>query len=442
VKNNRKPLSKLFESARQEQSAVPSERTRKIVEATVLTSNKGKHLMISLAALCALAIATTYIVTSPAANVEEPQPLLQVTEKPVYAVERLEQKRGDGKTVLRTKQMVVTTDSTVQISVVELSDNELNQLLINAESLQEILLHMPNADSIRECGGKVCVWNDGNRNEIPLIEHNGMLPFMITSNDGKGRVIHVEQWQEVDPNELVPLATSDDNGGTVLWYQPTRLTKLLHVSINSETTVDVRDSNSSIQIHTTANPETAVIRKQIKRTIDSALLSVEQQLVSLGDKVSISDALDALYETRSFDIDPTDIDPTKVTANIRAQVLVLDANSDGAQPLLRKIYDAHNERSTPATKEGALKIVGAFPNPVRDASFTVQLTLAEPRTLTLELFTINGNKVATLANNLRPVANSGQVSIPCSIPNVPAGMYIVTATTDKAEKVMYRVVVD
>jgi hypothetical protein len=111
VKNNRKPLSKLFESARQEQSAVPSERTRKIVEATVLTSNKGKHLMISLAALCALAIATTYIVTSPAANVEEPQPLLQVTEKPVYAVERLEQKRGDGKTVLRTKQMVTTRNS-------------------------------------------------------------------------------------------------------------------------------------------------------------------------------------------------------------------------------------------------------------------------------------------------------------------------------------------
>ncbi|MEL6616592.1 MAG: T9SS type A sorting domain-containing protein, partial [Bacteroidota bacterium] len=86
-------------------------------------------------------------------------------------------------------------------------------------------------------------------------------------------------------------------------------------------------------------------------------------------------------------------------------------------------YSITAEEDTPEASGVRVRIA---PNPAVDAS-TVTVTLDTPRALRLDLFDARGRRVATLHDGARA---TGDVSI--ALPSLPAGNYLVRATTPEA----------
>jgi len=80
-------------------------------------------------------------------------------------------------------------------------------------------------------------------------------------------------------------------------------------------------------------------------------------------------------------------------------------------------------------------LIGAHPNPF-NASATVQFNLAAPKRIALEVFSLNGSRVATLAEGIFP---PGEHSLIWDASDLPSGIYLVrlgTASNSQTAKVL------
>ena len=89
--------------------------------------------------------------------------------------------------------------------------------------------------------------------------------------------------------------------------------------------------------------------------------------------------------------------------------------------------------------EGAVLSTKVYPNPTSDGGATIRFNLAEPRTISVDLLSLSGESVMTLADGVSRTSGAGQLAFPLN--GVAPGMYLVSLTTDQGERAVQRLIV-
>jgi hypothetical protein len=129
---------------------------------------------------------------------------------------------------------------------------------------------------------------------------------------------------------------------------------------------------------------------------------------------------------------------TRVNGKANDLILWYDAT-----PEITKVLD-NNSRTENAIQEpvptnGALSEIKLFPNPATNTS-TLHYTLAAPRSITVGLYNLLGQKLLELGKLSGQAAGSGEVKLDLS--SVTPGVYLVVASTDKGEQLTQRIVIE
>jgi hypothetical protein len=88
--------------------------------------------------------------------------------------------------------------------------------------------------------------------------------------------------------------------------------------------------------------------------------------------------------------------------------------------------------------DGVLKITSIYPNPA-DIQSTVRFRLAEARTITLTVHSLNGERLAILEPT--PLLAAGEHELPLNFTGRNVGVYLLALTTDKGETAIMRVMI-
>jgi hypothetical protein len=88
--------------------------------------------------------------------------------------------------------------------------------------------------------------------------------------------------------------------------------------------------------------------------------------------------------------------------------------------------------------DGVLKITSIYPNPA-DIQSTVRFRLAEARTITLTVHSLNGERLAILEPT--PLLAVGEHELPLNFTGRNVGVYLLALTTDKGETAIMRVMI-
>jgi hypothetical protein len=130
-------------------------------------------------------------------------------------------------------------------------------------------------------------------------------------------------------------------------------------------------------------------------------------------------------------LDSNDRTHRTVTSNI-----IIICRSKGSE---REVSSGDQRLQETRSADGAMEITSVYPNPTTDGAATVAFSLADERTLTVELHDLSGRAVATLARGLRKARGTGQIAF--TLPGIQPGMYLVSITTDRGERAVNRLVV-
>jgi len=339
----------------------------------------------------------------------------------------------------------------IQVCALSCDDDVTESLSIEPGALNIIRSRLFDADSLTAClqnkseqTVKVCVFRNGSQQEIAFLDKPGPLPVMFTSMKGRGHVVGSFFPTDLDANNLIPVATPESDD-VIMWYPPT------NEFLNSLPDSLARDLEESIVVDVRADSNKRVIRIQrnmnsvhdgnIKQLwIDSTMNMGNQDLSNLNlDKLMSSmkfnmDTLMNCVKEISVDINAINIKSSQ-TPSLNSQIVVITRK--GTKKSTAASPDAMLQETR--TSAGAITNTSIFPNPTSDGGATLRLTLKEDRVLTVTLHDLAGNVISTLGQGIRKTAGDSQIAITLS--DVPAGMYLVTITTNQNEKVVQRLIV-
>lgn len=482
-------LQTLFARARQETSPVSSDDVRSIVEnvgSAPLPSTSMPIIITTTVATLAMAAGLTAYILSPEppqqtqsvlGAVAEPRP----TTREIRVIEPAADSPSDDITETSVKR---EGESTMSIAVLSLESGDLQQLNIDVASLGILRTMVPHADSIAQCmprprsaNGTICVWKNGERQEVALRNGPGPMPVMFTSADGRGKVVRIEMSRSFDPNELIPVEAPSSDGTMLMWFCPTQdVMQMLPEGVEKQLCKErgTQDLNLDIQvvndgelaeIHSLnidslvrsipmldtmnahsremlASIKTIVLDGGTDSTQPKSMTWVTQSDTSIGQRKVVQRRIEikrmGTHITADADI-LTSLDstlPSCARMSTKSRVIIL-RRGGSPKAIIPNVDGSQLQENR--VESGALRLENIYPNPTMDGGATVSYELTGDRQISIDLHDLAGNKVATLATGIRKQAGAGQIAF--TLDGVMPGMYLVTLTTDKGERAVQRLIV-
>jgi hypothetical protein len=309
--------------------------------------------------------------------------------------------------------------------------------------------------------GTLCVWQNGERQEVALRNGPGPMPVMFTSTDGRGKMVRIEMSNSIDPNALIPVEAPSPDGTMLMWFSPTQeVMQMLPEGVEKQLCKERGTQELDIDFKVIDDSDLAEIRSlnidSLVRSIpmlDSTNAHSKQMLASI--KTIVLDDLDSLGQgkvmQRRIEIKRmgttlgTDIDaialldttlPSCARMSTKTRVIILRTNGS-SNPIIPNVDGSQLQENR--IESGALRLENIYPNPTMDGGATVSYSLSGDRQISIDLHDLAGNKVAKLASGVRRQAGTGQIAF--TLEGVMPGMYLVTMTTDKGERAVQRLIV-
>ena len=467
-------LQTLFTRARQETSPVTADDVRSLVEnagSAPLPRSPMPAIITATAASLAMVAGLTAYFLSPEPT-QQPSTLGAVAEPtPSTREVRASEPSSVQPTDPRTHNTSSSgSDGTMSIAVLSLESDDLQQLNIDLASLGILRSMVPNADSIAQClprpkttNGTLCVWQNGERQEIALRNGPGPMPVMFTSADGRGKMVRIEMSQTFDPNALIPVEAPSPDGTMLMWFSPTqevmqmlpervekqlcreRGTQNLDIDvqvINEDDLADIQTLNidslvRSIPMLDTTNAHSKQMLASIKTIVvdgDADTANGQRKMVQRRIEIKRMGTMTTADVDILKDLDTTMPSCARMSTKTRVIILRKGGSSKAIIPNVDGSQLQENR-----VESGALKLENIYPNPTMDGGATVSYSLSGDRSITIDLHDLAGNKVSTLASGIRRQAGTGQIAF--TLEGVMPGMYLVTMTTDKGERAVQRLIV-
>lgn len=467
-------LQTLFTRARQETSPVTADDVRSLVEnagSAPLSRSPMPAIITATAASLAMAAGLTAYLLSPEPS--QQRSTLGAVAEPQPSTREIHVSKPSS--VLPTDPHTPSTppsgsDGSMSIAVLSLESDDLQQLNIDLASLGILRSMVPNADSIAQClprpkttNGTLCVWQNGERQEIALRNGPGPMPVMFTSADGRGKMVRIEMSQTFDPNALIPVEAPSPDGTMLMWFSPTqevmqmlpervekqlcreRGTQDLDIDvqvINEDDLADIQTLNidslvRSIPMLDTTNAHSKQMLASIKTIVvdgDADTANGQRKIIQRRIEIKRMGTMTTADVNVLKDLDTTMPSCARMSTKTRVIILRKGGSSKAIIPNVDGSQLQENR-----VESGALRLENIYPNPTMDGSATVSYSLSGDRLITIDLHDLAGNKVSTLASGVRRQAGTGH--IPFALEGVMPGMYLVTMTTDKGERAVQRLIV-
>lgn len=378
-----------------------------------------------------------------------------------------------------------SADDEVHVAAIVADEKFFRSLNIEPNALAEICSNLAGADSLTNCSVgsadskmKVCLYSNGTSDEVVFMDRPGPMPVMFTSASGLGKVVTSRYTDNVDPNKLVPVAAHGCADNVLMWFAPTQefkyslpdslgsnLGRVLEFEAQLDPTLSntrTRNNNGkNYQVEATYTTDVSDFLPLLAEAADSLgpILDMEMQVFgkSLGDVDTLLSRLrdcvsDSLFR-RYVQLVNTANDSVRVTSDSSARWLVRhNIQSDGQriESRILVIKCGRIDRTThlpvknlpiqeTRNSHGAFSVQSLYPNPTPDGGVTISFTLDAPRLISAQLTDLSGAELRTLATNVWKNTGSGQLTF--SLRDVQAGMYLITLVTDKAERIVQRVIV-
>lgn len=358
--------------------------------------------------------------------------------------------------VLRKSQMLpdnnvpVLTESDDDVYVAALlADEDLfRSLSIEPTAVKEICKNLAGADSVTNCSigsndaqVKVCVFSDGGQEEVVFMDKPGPMPVMFTSANGRGRVITSRYSSLVDPNKLIPVAAHGCGGNVLMWFSPTEefvysLPDSLGKELNGILEFDIQMNafGKNLHIRKKLDMTDSTKHSQLIVNVDSVLGTLQTQIDSIGS--ALNEKLNQLKKQLHLN----DSFPKKLNLefqpDVQKRILVISCGRIDRKSVAPSTTTPLQETRT---NDGVLISSTVYPNPSSNGEITIGFELKEPRLVSVNLLDLSGTTVRTWATGIWK--NSGSNHGAYSLDGIPAGMYLVTLTTDKNERVVQRLIV-
>ena len=339
---------------------------------------------------------------------------------------------------------------------------------------------------------KVCVFKEGCTDEVVFMDRPGPMPVMFTSADGRGKVVGATYRTGVDPNKLVPVAAKGCGSNMLMWFEPTEefvfsmpdslgeeLEQVIDMEVirwNMDSTMQSLNIDSIVRSATanaklgmdSARKTMQIIMKQRHVTMDSMLRELDVDMRELDVDMRELDV-----DIRDMDVDMRELgkgleelrksmmemklqfkykmqnDSGKVhrfrfqsAPNIHRRVIILTSSvrvPDAPEDPVVESPAAPVMLQESRFGEGAVLATKVYPNPTSDGGATIRFDLAEPRVVSVDLLSLSGESVMTLADNVARGSGTGQLAFPLN--GIAPGMYLVSLTTDKGERAVQRLIV-
>lgn len=488
----RRSLDNLFASARSERSPLQSSHTEEIVASSPPTSATRRKLMspaiLATTAISLIAAAgiTVKVIHD---NDKKTDNNIAVVERPVdpsYAAITPPEPPANQPTIIGVAPDVppgntfdnptiivrkvtaddgtTTTIITQSVRVIALKADKaiFASLGLEQDAMENICTGLESADMMRNCSDgsyesqvKVCMVKDGASDEVVLMDRRGPMPVMFTSSDGRGHVVQSKNNVGVDPNKLVPVAAEGCGENVLMWFQPTKefvsaMPGSLGEDLNETLQFQVRieEGADGIVFVTTTSKDgevlTEVIRnanndgKEIRPNSACRQPATKAELEAMMNldflKPNNANAAVLVMSTQKN----IDIDSLLRASKISKRCVILTSKHN------KFVVDNADEIPSNSLQEtrlsqGAINSPSVYPNPTVNGDATMQFNLLASRVVSMNLLNLNGETVKELAHNVSYTSGPHQISFGTF--GVPAGMYLVTVSTDQGEQIVSRLIV-
>ncbi len=546
---SRRSLNDLFSRARSEQSPLTEQTIRNIVS----NSHPQRSAMMSPAFLIttglAVAAATSVFVITNISDTNSPAKVVSASSVPAstdmkgaYGVDSRsngDTHSGEGSApsqqmnsgdrqhiVLRDKpskvgnhapntcveDVLVSTDKVAfHLAALQADEELFKSLSIEPHAVDAICRNLAGADSVTNCSAdgrdatvKVCLFKEGELNEVQFMDRPGPLPVMFTSANGKGRVVTSRFTTNVDPNKLIPVAANGCGSDVLMWFTPTEefvyslpdsLGDELEHNLDIVVHVDSIQSwfriNSTSSVYDTTNPDARVISKRFDLKLDGPL----KEILKLKDeynpmfKMDI-EHLDSTMKSMNFQwqsLSDSLLDSLNIDMRIdfdslksRMRMMIKSPNStsiiDRALPLNDVIEMQEDQANVLAPSRqlsvrtmkrivvvhcGSRSTAASLPAPVRlqetrstDGALKATTVYPNPTSdggVTLRYSLVEPRLLTVTLLDLNGsvvrelVSNqwrqSGEGQMAFTLNGVPAGMYLLAIATDAGERAIQRLIV-
>lgn len=179
--------------------------------------------------------------------------------------------------------------------------------------------------------------------------------------------------------------------------------------------------------------------RQAMPTIDSLMMHLDSTMKIVRIIGGSDDSLTRTEVRVDRRIHRSTTDGSPATVDMHSRIIIL-RSADGRRTTVEPGSDVRaGVQETWRSSGGAVTSTSVYPNPTTDGGATVAFDLAQRRRVTLTLHDLTGVNLMTLARDVERPAGRGQLSF--TLPGVPAGMYLVTLSTDRGERAVQRLIV-